>query len=230
MNGIIIVDKPQGWTSFDVCNKIRHLTKIKKVGHAGTLDPMATGVLAVFLGTATKSVDKFLTGDKGYIGEMTLGITTDTLDATGKVLTSKKERVTSNLQEIEKVFAKYTGKIKQIPPMFSAKKINGQRLYKMARKGQEVEREAVDITIYKMELLGIDGNKVRFEVFCSKGTYVRALASDVGDDLGCGAHLSSLRRIYSNPFHISQALDIATIENLAKIGKLETVILPVEDF
>ena len=194
MNGIIIINKPEGWTSFDVCNKIRHLAKIKKVGHSGTLDPMATGVLAVFLGTATKSVDKFLVGDKGYMAEMTLGVRTDTLDATGKVLMTNdpldfaRGQMTNEIQ-IREIFKKYSGRIKQKPPMFSAKKVNGQRLYKMARKGQEVEREDVDITIYKMELLGIENNKVRFEVLCSKGTYIRVLAADIGDDLGCGAHL-----------------------------------------
>ncbi|MFA4967273.1 MAG: tRNA pseudouridine(55) synthase TruB [Candidatus Margulisiibacteriota bacterium] len=230
MNGIIIVDKPQGWTSFDVCNKIRHLTKIKKVGHSGTLDPMATGVLAVFLGTATKSVDKFLTGDKGYVAEMTLGVRTDSLDATGKVVSRNAECGMRNATEIEKVFEKYLGKIKQKPPMFSAKKVNGQRLYKLARKGEEVERKDVEITIYKLDLLSIADNRIRFEVLCSKGTYVRVLAADIGDDLGCGAHLSALQRIYSHPFHISQALDMTTIENLAKIGKLDTVVLPVDDF
>lgn len=229
MNGIIIVDKPQGWTSFDVCNKIRHLTKIKKVGHSGTLDPMATGVLAVFLGAATKSVDKFLTGDKGYVAEMTLGVRTDTLDATGKVMTNVKCQMTNEIQ-IREIFKKYTGKIKQKPPMFSAKKVNGQRLYKLARKGEEVDRALVDITIYKLDLLDIQDNKIKFEVLCSKGTYIRVLAADMGDDLGCGAHLSSLQRIYSHPFHISQALDITTIENLSKIGQLNTVVLPVDDF
>ncbi|HTY13339.1 MAG TPA: tRNA pseudouridine(55) synthase TruB [Candidatus Omnitrophota bacterium] len=229
LNGIIIVNKPQGWTSFDVCNKIRGLTGVKKVGHSGTLDPMATGVLPVFLGTATKSVDRFLSGDKGYRAEMTLGITTDTLDATGKILLRNAECGVRNEEEIKSLFEKYTGKLKQKPPMFSAKKVNGQRLYKMARKGQEVEREPVEITIYKIDLLGMDGNKIRFDVLCSKGTYVRVLAADMGDDLGCGAHLSALERIYSHPFHISQAFDLNTIANLVKIGRLDTIILPVAD-
>ena len=242
MNGIIIVDKPQGWTSFDVCNKIRHLTGTKKVGHSGTLDPMATGLLPVFLGSATKSVSHFVSGEKGYIAEMTLGVRTDTLDATGKALTALTQVNTGEnvlvihpLPEgeglqVKEVFEKYVGKIKQKPPMFSAKKINGKRLYKLARKGEVVEREEKEVEIYKLEILKIENDKITFEVMCSKGTYVRVLAADIGDDLGCGAHLSALRRIYSHPFHISQALDMKTIENLAMIGKLDTVVLPVEDF
>ena len=132
-------------------------------------------------------------------------------------------------RQIKELFRKYTGKIMQKPPMFSAKKVNGQRLYKLARKGEVVEREDREITIYKLELLGVEGNRIRFEVLCSKGTYVRVLAADIGDDLGCGAHLSALERIYSQPFHISQALTMDAITDLAKIGKLETVIFSPDD-
>jgi tRNA pseudouridine55 synthase len=243
MNGIIIIDKPQGWTSFDVCNKIRHLTGIRKVGHSGTLDPMATGLLPVFLGSATKSVQHFISGEKGYIAEMTLGIRTDTLDATGKAITqpspgyfqvnklpSMRPLPKGEGLKVKEIFKKYVGKIKQKPPMFSAKKVNGKRLYKLARKGEVVEREEREVEIYKLELLEIKDDKIEFEVLCSKGTYIRVLAADIGDDLGCGAHLSALQRIYSHPFHISQAFDIKTIENLVKIGRLDTVILPVEEF
>lgn len=229
MDGIIIVNKPQGWTSFDVCAKIRNLSQTKKVGHSGTLDPMATGVLPVFLGSATKSIQYFMSGDKGYLAEMTLGVRTDTLDAEGKILMSNAECRMPNEGEIKEILKKYLGKQKQKPPMYSAKKINGQPLYKLARKGIEIERPDKDIEIYSLELVNIDGAKVTFNVKCSKGTYVRQLASDMGDDLGCGAHLSKLVRTFAQPFLLSQALTMETIITLAKVGKLATIILKAED-
>lgn len=231
MDGIIIVDKPQDWTSFDVCAKIRNLSKTQKVGHSGTLDPMATGLLILFLGSATKSIDKFLNGDKGYEAEMTLGVTTDTLDATGKILTLiPSESALADEDRVREIFKKYVGEIEQIPPMYSAKKVKGKKLYELARKGIEIEREAKKITIYELKLHELLGSKCKFYVHCSKGTYVRQLVSDMGDDLGCGAHLSALRRVYSKPFHIAEALTIDTLVNLAKIGKLDSVVLPVNDF
>lgn len=276
MDGIIIVNKPEGWTSFDVCAKIRGLLqtclpagKAKKVGHSGTLDPFATGVLPVFLGKATKSIEQFLNGDKGYLAEMVLGAKTDTGDLTGKIQTPNlqipnKSQLQLSKSKIEEIFKEYTGEIEQVPPMYSAIKINGQRLYKLARKGIEVERKARKVVIYKLEIiklglgLGLDAglkmdngngklvqttnthlpipnsfpnpNLITFYVECSKGTYIRQLASDIGDDLGCGAYLSALQRTYSHPFHISQAIPMSTIIDLANIGKLETVVLPVENF
>jgi len=234
MEGIIIVNKPKDWTSFDVCHKIRCLTGIKKVGHSGTLDPMATGVLPVFLGKATKFIEQFLGADKAYLGEMTLGIRTDTGDAYGKTLNPKPETLNKSQIQIEEIFKKYTGEIEQVPPMYSAIKVNGQRLYRLARQGIEVERKPRKIKIYELRLtsdvsLDATENRITFYVLCSKGTYVRQLVMDIGDDLGCGAHLSALERTLSHPFHISQAIDITTIENLAKIGKLDTVVLPVDD-
>jgi len=243
MEGIIIVNKPKDWTSFDVCHKIRRLTGIKKVGHSGTLDPMATGVLPVFLGGATKFIEQFLGADKAYLGEMTLGIKTDTGDAYGKVRDSNREMGDSNFPppisnlHIQEIFKKYTGEIDQVPPMYSAIKVNGQRLYRLARKGLEVKREPRKINIYELRLTRdvspiatATAQRFQFYVLCSKGTYVRQLVMDIGDDLGCGAHLSALERTLSHPFHISQAIDITTIENLAKIGKLDTVVLSVRDF
>ncbi|MBU1027058.1 MAG: tRNA pseudouridine(55) synthase TruB [Candidatus Margulisbacteria bacterium] len=241
MNGIIIVNKPADWTSFDVVAKIRALSKVKKVGHSGTLDPMATGVLPVFLGRATKSIQYFMGGNKGYIAEMTLGIRTDTLDAAGKEMSNDKCRPRpeglrpegmSNDGSIIKLFEKFTGEIEQTPPMYSAVKIKGQRLYKLARKGITVKREPRKITIHSIKLLNFEEGKhpkVTFEVYCSKGTYVRQLVSDIGDDLGCGAHLSKLMRIYAQPFHITQAVNMETIITLAKIGRLESIIVPVEE-
>ena len=168
MDGIIIVNKPEDWTSFDVCAKIRNLSKTKKVGHSGTLDPFATGVLPVFLGSATKSIQQFLEGEKGYIAEMTLGIKTDTLDKTGKVLNSNSETTTNfqiSKEQVERVFSKYRGEIEQKPPMFSAVRINGQRLYKLARKGETVERNVRKVTIYDLQIEEIiPPNKIRFKV------------------------------------------------------------------
>ncbi|MBI5400007.1 tRNA pseudouridine(55) synthase TruB [Candidatus Saganbacteria bacterium] len=257
MDGIIIVDKPQEWTSFDVVAKIRNLSREKKVGHSGTLDPMATGVLPVFLGRATKSIQYFMTGEKGYVGEITLGITTDSGDATGTVMSNVKcsrfagSRNNYQIMEAGQMFppeadspsAKnegiiietiktFTGEIKQLPPMYSAVKVAGQRLYKLARKGLTVEREPRLVTIHSIKMLKYEAGeqpRVTIEVVCSKGTYIRQLAVDIGERLGCGAHLSQLVRIYAHPFRISQALSMEAIVNLAKIGKLETVVIPVEN-
>lgn len=229
MDGIIIVNKPQGWTSFDVCAKIRGLSKTRKVGHSGTLDPNATGVLPIFIGKATKSIQHFMAGDKGYIGEMTLGIRTDTLDSDGKV--THTSNITPQISDIEPLLKKYTGEILQTPPMYSAVKIAGKRLYKLARKGITVKREPRKITIHSIKLLNFEAGKtpkVTIEVMCSKGTYIRQLVSDIGDDLGCGAHLSKLMRTYARPFHITQAVNMDTIITLAKVGRLESILVPVE--
>lgn len=230
MDGIIIVNKPQGWTSFDVCAKIRNLSKVKKVGHSGTLDPMATGVLPVFLGKATKSVHHFMGGDKGYIAEMTLGIRTDTLDAMGNV--TEVRDAECGISDVEPTLRKFVGEIEQIPPMHSAVKVKGKRLYKLARKGIVIKREPRKVMIYKINLLNYEADKnprVTIEVMCSKGTYIRQLASDIGDDLGCGAHLSKLMRIQAYPFHITQAVNMDTIITLAGIGRLRTILVSVEE-
>lgn len=245
MDGILLIDKPEGWTSFDVCNKIRHLSLTKKVGHAGTLDPFATGLLVVFLGKATKTIEKLAGADKEYVGKMVLGVKTDTGDVTGKILNPNSEfrnndQITKS--KIEEIFKKYIGEIEQVPPMYSAVQVNGQRLYKLARKGIEVERKARKINIYDLRLThdvshdlpagrqAQSAQRVSFLVSCSKGTYIRQLVIDIGDDLGCGAYLSKLKRTASHPFRISQALSMDAIINLAKIGQLETVLLPTEDF
>jgi tRNA pseudouridine55 synthase len=239
MEGIIIVDKPAGWTSFDVVAKIRNLTGARRVGHSGTLDPIATGVLPVFLGKATKTIKYFLNGDKGYITEMVLGAKTDTGDATGKILNPKSEtlnksKIQISKSKIEEVFKKYTGEIMQTPPMYSAVKVNGKRLYELARKGIEVERKPRKIRIYELRLTDDDtgfaaDNRISFYVLCSKGTYIRQLVADMGDDLGCGAYVSKISRVYSHPFHISQAHSMEAIVTLAGIGKLATIVLAPGD-
>jgi tRNA pseudouridine55 synthase len=229
MDGIIIVNKPANWTSFDVVAKIRNLSGVKKVGHSGTLDPIATGVLPIFLGKATKLVQFFIGGDKGYMAEMVLGIKTDTLDAAGEV--TDESEVQCKLAVIESTLNKYLGEIEQIPPMHSAIKVNGKRLYKLARKGITIERQPRKVKIIKIELLNyVKGKnpKVTFEVICSKGTYIRQLVSDIGDDLGCGAHLSKLMRTYAHPFHVTQAVKMETIVTLAKVGRLHSIVLPID--
>jgi len=237
MDGIIIVDKPSGWTSFDVVAKIRNLTGVKRVGHSGTLDPMATGVLPIFLGRATKFIKYFLSGDKGYMGEMILGVKTDTGDVTGKRISdyqnirtrvSEDQNIRISKEEVEKVFKKYLGEIEQVPPMYSAVKVKGKRLYELARKGMEVERKPRKVSIYDLRWTMNDG-RISFYVLCSKGTYIRQLVTNIGDDLGCGACLASLTRTYSHPFHISQALPLETIVTLAKIGKLSSVLSSPEE-
>lgn len=239
MEGIIIVDKPQGWTSFDVVAKIRNLTGVRRVGHSGTLDPIATGVLPVFLGKATKTIKYFLNGDKGYTTEMVLGAKTDTGDATGKILNPKSQipnntKTPITKEQIEEVFKKYTGEIMQTPPMYSAVKVNGKRLYELARKGIEVERKPRRIKIYELRMTNYDMGigtepRITFYVECSKGTYIRQLVADIGDDLGCGAYVSKISRVYSHPFHISQAHSMEAIVTLAGIGKLATIVLAPGD-
>jgi tRNA pseudouridine55 synthase len=239
MNGIIVVNKPAGWTSFDVVAKVRGVTGIGKVGHSGTLDPMATGVLPVFLGKATKAIQYFMSGDKGYEGEMTLGVRTDTGDAEGKILTPNiqhpnGEQMPIPMDKLQAAFAKFTGEIEQVPPMHSAVKVNGKRLYELARQGIEIKRQPRKVTIYDLRLtpdetrLATD-NRISFSVLCSKGTYVRQLAVDIGDDLGCGAHLSRLSRFYAHPFHLSQALDLDIIVTMAKADILSSVVIDPDE-
>lgn len=232
-DGIILINKEQNWTSFDVVAKIKSLIKSKKVGHGGTLDPMATGLLPVFIGKATKKVIHFSNANKGYRGELILGIKTDTQDIWGKRIYTHEEKFNISQKKLKELIGKYTGEIHQIPPMYSAKKKNGIPLYKLARKGIKVERELKKVHIYDLKFTEVfegPSSKIKFEVICSKGTYIRSLVSDIGDDLGCGACLGYLERFYFHPFVLSQAFDIQTIVDLSKIGKLNSVILNVEDF
>ena len=194
MNGIILVDKPKDFTSFDVCAKMRGILKTRSVGHGGTLDPMATGVLPIFVGRATKCCDILPISDKTYIAGLKLGITTDTEDITGAVLAQSDVKITKD--QLHKVVGSFVGNISQVPPMYSAVKVNGKKLYDLARQGITVERKARSITIYSINILSEDYEKNEFilEVSCSKGTYIRTLCSDIGRALGCGGTLFSLRR------------------------------------
>ncbi|MDT8390700.1 MAG: tRNA pseudouridine(55) synthase TruB [Lentisphaeria bacterium] len=203
-DGVLLVDKPVDWTSHDVVNCVRGRFKIKKVGHAGTLDPNATGLVVLLLGKATKLSNQVMGGDKTYTGVIRLGVTTSSLDAVGEV-TRVASTAAVTAAAVLKAAAKYVGDSEQIPPMVSAIKKNGKRLYALARKGLEVERSPRPVTIHAFAVATDHLPDVDFSVTCSKGTYIRTLADDLGRDLGCGAHLLSLRRIASGKFSVSNA-------------------------
>ncbi len=209
MNGIVIVDKPQGWTSQDVVSKLRGVFQTRRIGHGGTLDPLATGVLPVFVGRATRGVEFFEHAEKTYETLLRLGITTDTEDITGRVLTQQDAFVTAS--ELEQVLQTFRGEILQIPPMYSALKINGQKLYDLARKGKEVERQPRPVTIHELTLLGMEAEGIRLRVRCSKGTYIRTLCKDIGAALGCGGCMAELRRVSAGEYTIDQAIGLAEL-------------------
>ncbi len=221
-SGIVIIDKPAGWTSMDVCAKIRGILHEKRVGHGGTLDPMATGVLPVFVGQATRAVEFSEAGEKEYVAGLRLGLVTDTQDVTGTVL--EQRPVTADEASVRGALAAFTGEIDQIPPMYSAVKVDGQRLYALARKGQEVERKPRRITVYSLEILEKQsGTDYLLRCVCSKGTYVRTLCHDIGQALGCGGAMFSLRRTRAAGFGIGQAV---TLEDLQERG--ESLLLPTD--
>ena len=214
-NGIIIIDKPAGWTSMDVCAKVRGILKTKKVGHAGTLDPMATGVLPVFVGQATRGVSFAESGEKEYVATLRLGQVTDTQDITGTVL--EERPVLCTAREVAAVLPQFTGEIDQIPPMFSAIKIQGQKLYELARRGEEVARRPRRITIYELELLAqIAPAEYSLRIRCSKGTYIRTLCHDIGASLGCGGCMASLRRTMAAGYTLADAF---TLDQLQQAGE-----------
>ena len=211
MNGIVIVDKPQGWTSQDVVSKLRGVFKTRRIGHGGTLDPMATGVLPVFVGRATRGVEFFEHADKTYEAVLQLGITTDTEDTTGTILEQKPVHVSK--EQLFKVLEQFRGEIDQIPPMYSALKVNGQKLYDLARQGKEVERKSRRITIFKLECLDFSGDTARLLVHCSKGTYIRTLCKDIGEALGCGGCMAALRRVQAGAYTLENAVSLETLVN-----------------
>ncbi len=227
MDGIIIIDKPEDFTSFDVVAKMRRLLGTRKVGHAGTLDPMATGVLPIFVGRATKCCDILPDQNKRYTATFELGYTTDTLDSTGRVLT--RTPVQSNRADLLAAFDSFRGEIMQLPPMFSAIQINGHRLYDLARQGVEIEREKRPVTISHLELLQSDESAHRYviDVACSKGTYIRTLCADIGEALGCGATMTALRRTRAAGFDLEDSLTLEQAEQLAQQGKLSERLLPI---
>ena len=206
MNGIVIVDKPQGWTSQDVTARLRRVYATRRIGHGGTLDPMATGVLPVFVGRATRGVEFFEHAEKTYDTVLLLGRTTDTQDVTGATLAEKAVHLSP--ADIEKVLPRFRGDILQVPPMYSALKVNGKKLYELARKGQEVERQPRPITVFELTNLGFDGTRLSLRVRCSKGTYIRTLCQDIGEALGCGGCMEALRRVRAGEYGIEDAVPL----------------------
>ena len=228
-NGIIIMDKPQGWTSMDVCAKLRGIFHEKRVGHAGTLDPMATGVLPVFIGRATRAVEFAAGSDKEYVAGLKLGVVTNTQDITGEILEQRPAEVTR--KQLLAVLPRFTGAIEQVPPMYSAIKINGKKLYELARKGKEVERGPRPVTIHALEALdgpppqGVD---CLLRIHCSKGTYVRTLCHDIGQALGCGGCMSSLQRIKAAGFTLADSVTLEAVQEAVDRGEGESLLLPVD--
>lgn len=209
MNGIVIVDKPQGWTSQDVTARLRRVFNTRRIGHGGTLDPLATGVLPVFVGRATRAVEFFEHAEKIYETVLRLGVTTDTEDITGTILTEQTAEVTD--EELEQILMQFRGQIMQVPPMYSALKVDGQKLCDLARKGKAVERKARAITIHELTYLGRNEEGVRLRVHCSKGTYIRTLCKDIGQALGCGGCMAALRRVSAGAYTIAETVPLATL-------------------
>lgn len=209
MDGIVIVDKPRGWTSQDVTARLRRVFGTRRIGHGGTLDPMATGVLPVFVGRATRGVEFFEHAEKTYETVLRLGVTTDTEDMTGTVLTEAPVSFTE--EQLQETLEAFRGEILQVPPMYSALKVNGQKLCDLARKGKTVERQPRPITIHELTLLERGENTLRLRVRCSKGTYIRTLCKDIGEELGCGGCMESLRRTSAGEYTIDEAVPLQTL-------------------
>ena len=228
MNGILCVNKPCGLTSFDVVAKLRRILKIKKIGHAGTLDPMATGVLPVLVGQATKALPYFPNKDKRYVAQVEFGKTTNTLDITGEVL--KETRSHLKKCDIDMCLKKYVGKISQIPPMYSAVKKNGIPLYKLARDGKIVDRSPREARIYNLKCLQFDQDmqECELEIFCSSGTYIRTLCDDLGRDLGVGAVLTKLTRTMACGYTLNECKNLDEISEIWRLGKSLEIVFPIE--
>jgi len=225
--GILLVDKPKGPTSHDIVDIVRRRFQIKRTGHCGTLDPMATGLLVLVLGKATKLSEKFMGEDKEYEGTLRLGIATDSQDADGAIISEKTVPALAET-DLRDAFARFAGDLLQTPPMVSAKKIAGIPLYKLARKGKEVERKPRLVHVYQMEMLRVALPEVDFRMLCTKGTYVRTICHDIGEILGCGGHLSKLRRVASGRFRIENAHTLPAIENWNREELLKNLIAPME--
>ncbi|MBR0160633.1 MAG: tRNA pseudouridine(55) synthase TruB [Oscillospiraceae bacterium] len=226
MNGILLVDKPAEWTSNDVVQKLRGILHERRIGHAGTLDPMATGLLTVFVGRATRAVEFAEADAKRYRAGLRLGLSTDTQDTSGTVLHSVPQQVKE--AELSSALLSFQGTIQQVPPMYSAVKVNGERLYRLARKGETVERAPRTVTVDRIRICGRDGEDWMLDVSCSKGTYIRTLCHDIGETLGCGGCMSSLRRLEAGLFKVENALTLEQIQEAASAGAVEQLLLPAD--
>lgn len=226
MNGILLIDKEPDWTSNDVVAKLKGILHERRIGHSGTLDPMATGLLVVFVGRATRAVEFAEGHDKRYLASLRLGVSTDTQDTTGNVLRERPVNVSE--AELRSMLSRFTGEIMQIPPMYSAIKVNGKRLYEIARKGGEVERAARSVSIYGIDLIGKSGEDYLLDVRCSKGTYIRTLCNDIGEALQCGGCMSSLRRTEAGGFSVDKAVTIGEVQRLADEGRAEELLIPTD--
>jgi len=222
MNGVLVIDKPAGMTSHDVVNRVRRIMKEKSVGHLGTLDPMATGVLPLVMGRLTRLAQFYSESEKTYQGEIRFGFATNTYDAEGEMVGEICDKPPS-LEEIERIAAEFRGKIRQTPPPFSAKKINGVPAYKLARKDQEVELQPVEVEIKTLEIFSMEGDRARFSARVTSGTYMRSVAHDMGQRLGCGAHLSSLRRTSVGEFEEADARTLEQLTAAVESGETERV-------
>jgi len=227
LNGILCIDKPQGFTSFDVVAKLRGIAKTRRIGHAGTLDPMATGVLPLFLGRATKACDLLPDQDKRYTAVFRLGLETDTLDITGTVVSEHPVEVSE--AQVREAASRFTGEILQVPPMYSALKVGGKKLCDLARQGVEVEREARPVRIHRLEFLSCDSAAQTYtiDVACSKGTYIRTLVADIGEVLGCGAVLTALRRTEAAGYDLGGCVTLEEVQGCADAGRLPDLLRPV---
>jgi len=227
ISGVLIIDKPAGMTSHDVVARVRRLLGIRQIGHFGTLDPFATGVLPLSVSKATRFAQFYLKSRKAYEGAIRLGFSTDTYDGTGKQ-TSEEVPVSVEVGELEKLFREFTGRLMQTPPPYSAKRIGGTRAYQLARQNKPVQLTPVEVEVYALELLSFDGIRAHFAVECSGGTYVRSVAHDIGQRLGCGAHLEGLRRTTVAEFTLDKAVTLDALEVAIREQKLESCIVPLE--
>ncbi|MGC8871675.1 MAG: tRNA pseudouridine(55) synthase TruB [Caldimicrobium sp.] len=227
-SGILVIDKPYGLTSTETLEKVKRILKVKKAGHGGTLDPIATGVLPIFLNEATKVAQIFLEGDKIYEGKLQLGLTTDTYDITGEILATYEVKDVT-IEKLNQVAKRLVGDLEQIPPPYSAAKFRGRPLYKYARDGLFIPKEPKKVKVYQFDILSFDGKEASFYLKCSKGTYVRSLVHRLGEELGCGAVLSSLKRIQKSIFTLEMALTLEEVEKLVKedLERIEAFILPI---
>lgn len=226
MNGILLIDKPPLWTSNDVVSKLKGVLKERKIGHSGTLDPLATGLLVVLAGRATRAVSFAESHDKRYRAALRLGLRTDTQDISGNVISKGQTDVKD--EELDRVLSCFVGEIEQTPPMYSAVRVNGKRLYELARKGIEVERKPRKITVYSIECKGRESGDIVLDIKCSKGTYIRTLCSDIGEMLGCGACMSALRRTEAGMFSVENAYTLDEVIREAEIGDVSSLLLPTE--